>query len=91
MKNIAVLCNNRAEWRHFVETLQFTLSKENKRYKAVAEAIVDIDKQVKYLYVTNHKSGIAKMRGVTVNDYLTMASIVDNDIHEYLMTNMRGE
>jgi hypothetical protein len=26
-----------------------------------------------------------------VNDYLTMASIVDNDIHEYLMTNMRGE
>lgn len=91
MKHIAVLCNNRAEWRHFVDTLQFSLSKENKRYKAVAEAIVDIEKQVKYLYVTNHQSGIQKMRGYIVNDYITMARIVDMDVHEYLMTNMRGE
>lgn len=91
MKNIAVICNNRVEWRHFVDTLQFSLSKENKPYKSIDSEIVDKEKKVKYFHVNNHWSGIAKMRGVTVNDYLTMASIVDNDIHEYLMTNMKGE
>ncbi len=71
MKNVAVICNNFVEWKHFVDTLQFSLTKENKPYKAVAEYIVDIEKQVKYFHVN--------------------ASIVDNDIHEYLMNYMIGE
>ncbi len=91
LKNIAVVCNNRQEWRHFVDTLQFTLSKENKPYKAVKESIVDIEKQVKYILVHNSYRGIDDMLGRKINDYLTMASIIDNDVYEYLMTNMRGE
>jgi len=31
------------------------------------------------------------MRGVIVNDYMTMANFVDDDIHEYLMNYVRGE
>jgi hypothetical protein len=91
MKTIAVICNNRQEWRYFVDTLQFTLSKDNKPYKAVAESVIDIEKQVKYILVPNHYRGIDNMLGYRISDYLTLASIVDNDIHEYLMTNMRGE
>jgi len=91
VKNIAVVCNNFVEWRHFVDTLQFTLSKDNKPYKAVAASIIDIEKQVKYILVHNSYQGIDNMCGYKISDYLTMASIVDNDVHEYLMTNMRGE
>jgi len=91
MKNVAVICNNFVEWKHFVDTLQFSLTKENKPYKAVKESIVDIEKQVKYILVHNSYRGIDDMLGRKINDYLTMASIVDNDIHEYLMINMRGE
>ncbi len=91
MKHIAVIVNNRKEWNYFVETIQFTLSKDNKPYKAVAEAIVDIEKQVKYLFVLNHVSGTDNMRGYVINDYLTIAKIVDDDIMNYLMTYMKGD
>jgi hypothetical protein len=91
MKTIAVICNNRREWLYFVDTLQFSLTKENKPYKAVAEYIVDVKGQVKYFRVNNHKSGIVNMLGITVNDYLTLASIVDDDVFEYLMNNLKGE
>lgn len=91
LKNIAVVCNNRQEWQYFVDTLQFTLSKDNKPYKVVKESIVDIEKQVKYILVPNCYRGVDNMRGYEISDYLTLASIVDNDVHEYLMNNMRGE
>lgn len=32
----------------------WNLSKQNKRYKRVRESMVDIDKQIKYVYVMAH-------------------------------------
>lgn len=91
MKTIAVICNNKQEWRHFVDTLQFTWSKDNKPYKAVAEAIIDIDKKTKYILVPNSYKRIDNIRGHVISDYVTMASIVDNDVHNYIMAHMRGD
>jgi hypothetical protein len=91
MKNIAVIVNNRREWLYFVDTLQFTLSKENKPYNTVSKAIVDIEGKVKYVYVNNHVSGIDVMKGYEIKDYITIASIVDDDVFEYLMNNLKGE
>jgi hypothetical protein len=91
VKNIAVIVNNKREWEFFVEALQFALSKEDTPYKTTTNDIVDKQKDVRYFLVPNHFSGIERMRGVIVNDYMTMANFVDDDIQEYLMIYMRGE
>jgi len=91
MKVIAVIVNNRREWLYFVDTLQFKLSKENKPYNTVAKAMIDIEGKVKYVYVNNHVSGIDVMKGYEIKDYITIASIVDDDVFEYLMNNLKGE
>jgi hypothetical protein len=91
MKTIAVIVNNRREWLYFVDTLQFTLSKQGKPYNTVAKAVIDIEGKVKYLCIPNHISGIEVMKGYEINDYITIASIVDDDVFEYLMNNLKGE
>ena len=100
MKNIAVICNNFVEWKHFVDTLQFTLSKDNKPYKVTCarkrgittpETIVDIEKQVKYLYVLNHVSGIDGIRGYLWCNYITMGKQIDKDLENWIKLHMRGE
>ena len=90
MKTIAVICNNRQEWRYFVDTLQFTLSKDNKPYKAVAESVI-IDKQVKYVMVLNHERSIESIRGYLWRDYITMGEQVDKDLENWIKLHMRGE
>ncbi len=91
MRNIAVLCNNRTEWRLFVDTLQFTLSKENLPYKTVAEAMVDLTKQVKYVYINNHWSSIPKLRGREWYGVTNMAGFIDGDLNEALNSMIREE
>lgn len=100
MKNIAVVVNNRQEWRHFVDTLQFTLSKDNKPYKAtcarergitIPATIVDIEKQVKYFHVDNHKSGIESIRGYLWDDYIATTNLVDVELENWIKLHMIGE
>ena len=91
MKHIAVIVNNRKEWNYFVETIQFILSKDNKPYKAVAEAIVDIEKQIKYVSVLNHVSGIDNIRGYLWDDYITMGKQVDKDLENWIKLHIREE
>lgn len=55
MKQINIICNNILEYNHFCESLEWSLSKQNKRYKRVRESMVDIDKQVKYVYTRAHE------------------------------------
>jgi hypothetical protein len=91
MKTIAVICNNRREWLYFVDTLQFTLSKDNKPYKTVSKAIVDIEKQVKYVEVLNHSSGIESIRGYLWDDYITMGKQVDKELENWIKLHIREE
>ncbi len=91
MKNIAVVCNNEKEWRLFVDTLQFTLSKDNLRYKTVSETIVDLTKQVKYIYINNHWSSIPKLRGREWYGVTNLAGYVDGDLNEALNSMIREE
>jgi hypothetical protein len=91
MKTIAVIVNNRREWLYFVDTLQFTLSKENKPYNTVAKAMIDIEKKVKYVEVLNHVSGIESIRGYLWDDYITMGKQVDKELENWIKLHMRGE
>lgn len=54
MKQVNIICNNILEYNHFCTCLEWSLSKQNKRYKRVRESMVDIDKQIKYVYVMAH-------------------------------------
>lgn len=89
MKTIAVICNSRYTWNCFVGTLKLKLSKENKPYETIAGAIIDIHKNIKYICVPNCANGIQKLRGYILSDYITMGVIVDNDLHDYIMSHMR--
>jgi hypothetical protein len=91
MKTIAVIVNNRREWLYFVDTLQFTLSKQNKPYNTVAKAMIDIEKQVKYVEVLNHVSGIESIRGCLWNDYITTSSQIDEELENWIKLHIRGE
>lgn len=91
--NIAVICNNNHEWGHFKDTLIWHLSKENLPYKVnpLSGKIEDINKGKVYFNIPNYPRGVLYLKGKEWNDYITMAKIVDNDVMEYLMDNMKGE
>lgn len=90
MKNIAVICDDKREWREFIEQY-IVLSEVNAPFKYQAGSLVDIDKNIKYILVPNCYKGIDNIRGYVISNYFTIAKIVDNDVHDYIMAHMRED
>ena len=92
MKQVAVVCNNYKEFGYFMETLQWKLSKENKRYKAIRNCIVDIEANVKYIHIPcgNDYTFSEQLSGREWNDYILMCGISDEQL-VYLKSKIRGE
>lgn len=49
MRQISVICNNRQEWHHFKNNLEWTLSQDNSPYKSTQEFITDYNNEIQYL------------------------------------------
>lgn len=92
MRQVAVLCNNYREFPYFMETLQWKLSKENKRHRAIRNCIVDMEANVKYIYVPcgNDYTFSGNLCGRELNDYILMCGISDEQL-VYLKSKIRGE
>lgn len=92
MKQIAVICNNRKEWDYFVDTLQWKLSKENKRYCTVKNGITEIESNTKYIHIPCGSDYTFKeqLQGRELNDYILMCGITDQQLM-YLNSKIRRE
>lgn len=92
MKQVAVVCNNYKEFAYFMETLQWKLSKENKRYNTIRNCIVDIEANIKYIHIPcgNDYTFSEHLSGRELNDYILMCGISDEQLL-YLKSKIRGE
>lgn len=92
MKQVAVVCNNYKEFVYFMETLQWKLSKENKRYKAIRNCIVDIEANIKYIHIPcgNDYTFSEQLSGRELNDYVLVCGISDEQL-VYLKSKIKGE
>ena len=89
-KHIAVVCNNKQEWQLFCDNLTFMLSKQGGRYQVAQEVVLDIDKQIKYIFIpNNHYSAYNKLYfyvdnlSVSIDDVVNMCKI-DTAVEELL-------
>ena len=74
IKYILVVANNKAEWNHFCETLEWKCSKQNTMYKRVQEAFHDIADNVRYSVFYNVYSMKERLDGRVFDDYVLLCS-----------------
>jgi hypothetical protein len=86
MKHIAVVCNNQAEWRLFQQTLQWNLAKQNKRYKCVKQAMIDIVEGVYYFHIPNNLHKAKEQLEYSQRNIDSVVSMcnIDSDVKQLL-------
>lgn len=90
MQRILVIANNRREWDHFCETLQFVCSKHNDPYKQVAEAFHDLVVDTRYSVIYNNQFMQDRLAGQLFDDYVLLCDEKNVDIG-LVMSYIRGD
>ena len=95
MKNILVVCSNPPEWKHFVDSLQWSLSKQNLPYKASGDYILDVQNNKKFIHVPNNMYKLSE-KLYMLGDEFRFDSIVgmcniDKGVEDYLELFMGGK
>ena len=95
IKNIAVVCNNLPEWEYFVDSLQWSLSKQNLPYKTADGYILDVRNNKKFIHVPNNMYKLSEKMCMLCDDNFKVDSIVwmckiDKEVEDYLRLFMEG-
>ena len=96
IKNIAVVCNNEQEWRHFVDSTQWNLSKQNLPYKTADGYILDVRNNKKFIHVPNNMYKLSEKMYILCDDNFKVDSIIwmcntDKEVEDYLGLFMEAE
>ena len=85
MKNVAVVCNNIHEWKHFVDCFIWNLSKQNLPYKAKYQNyFIDKSTDTKYHFISNVPPTMKPTNEMVWDDYITLTKVVDEDLLKWL-------
>ena len=88
IKNIVVVCSNLLEWGYFVDSLQWSLSKQNLPYKTADGYIIDVQNNKKFIHVPSNMYKLSE-KLYTLGDDFYIDSIVwmcntDKEVEDYL-------
>ncbi|QCQ57909.1 hypothetical protein Barba22A_gp058 [Rheinheimera phage vB_RspM_Barba22A] len=95
IKNIVVVCNNLPEWGYFVDSLQWSLSKQNLPYQTKDNYITDIQNNKKFIHVPNSMYKLSQIMYMMSDDDFYVDSIIwmcntDKEVEDYLGLFMGG-
>lgn len=88
MRRIAVICNNDKEWKHFTESVTWSLSKQNNPYKFSGNTLVDIQNNQEFIHLPNNMYKLDQILYMLPDDF-TIDSIVwmcntDKEVEDFL-------
>ena len=95
-KNCLVVCNNPREWEYFVDSIQWSLSKQNLPYKTADGYILDVQNNKKFIHVPNNMYKLSEKMHMLCDDDFYVDSIVwmcntDKEVEDYLGLLMEGQ
>lgn len=95
MKNVAVVCNNLTEWKYFVDSMQWNLSKQNLPYRETEMYIQDLSSGMEFIHIPNNVYKLSQILYMTDNGGLSIDLIVpmckmDEGVEDYLRLFMEG-
>lgn len=95
IKNIAVVCNNSQEWKHFVDSTQWDLAKQNLPYKTSDGYILDVQNNKKFIHVPNNMYKLSEKMYMLCDDFRIDLIIpmckIDKEVEDYLRLFMEGQ